>query len=42
MSEYYVQNENKLVRENLLWSGKSQGKVMEFCFNQILDTLNTF
>ena len=39
MSELHVQNENKLVRENCLWSGKSQGKVREFCFTQIVDTL---
>ena len=39
MSELYVQNENNLVRENLLLSGKSQGKVREFRFTQIVDTL---
>ena len=39
ISELYVQNENKLVRENWLWSGKSQGKVREFCFTQTVDTL---
>ena len=39
MSELNVQNENELVRENWLWSGKSQGKVREFCFTQIVDTL---
>ena len=39
MSELYIQNTNKLVRENRVWSGKSQGKVREFCFTQIVDTL---
>ena len=42
MSELYVQNTNKLVRENRLWSGKSKEKVREFCFTQIVDTLYKF
>ena len=40
MSKFDAQNTINLVRENWFQSGKSQGKVREFCISQIVDTLN--